>query len=605
MQKSNQDILHSLDAQRFDAPILAVLREVMAKLGAPGADSTRLDEPNQDGFDAQTRGAFALCKPLRATPAQAAVLLSAELGLRLGALGSCEPSPGTGFVNIRYSDAWILKRARETASVFPDASGLRALIDYSSPNCAKRMHVGHLRSTVIGDAIRGILSSCGADVEIVNHLGDWGTPFGVIIEQARDESAKISELDLEAIEGIYRRGQARFASAEGKAAPNEDASDFEVRRQDGTLFSQRARAATASMQRREGEPYLAWSAIRERTVDELQKTYDLLGVALRPEHAIGESRYQDLAGPAISELLAKGIAVSSDGGAAFLGGKSPLPLKKSATAGGGFLYGGTDVAALKLRAQSGRWLLYVTDERQAAHFQALFELGTQAGWTAPGQAVHVAFGMMLDASGSPFKSRSGGAMPLSELVGEAMDAARSAILERVPDAAPEEVESFARPIGIGALKYGDLSRSRTSSVKFDIKTAARLDGDTAPYLQYARSRAVSAVERALDLPKTLRAELPLAPQERALALALGRMRDAAVEAAQSLEPHRLCRAARQAASAFGSFYESCPCVQDGSADPLRLELMASYAARSGQALIPLGIEALDSMPRTVVRPSHL
>lgn len=591
----NQRILDQLASQRFDAPVTRALRDAMRALGSLSADEAALDPANQPGFDAQSRGAFSLCKALKISPAQAAENLSAELGARLAGIGTCATSSGAGFVNIRLDDAWIESRLAQIPGVFPDASGLRALIDYSSPNCAKRMHVGHLRSTVIGDALRRMLRACGADVEIVNHLGDWGTPFGIIIEQARDEGAHLSAIDLEALEGVYQRGQARYKGKELESL----------------AFAQRAREATSAMQARSGAPYEAWRAIRERTVAELQKTYELLDVGLRPEHAIGESAYQEAAPSVLADLVSRGVAVSGPQGVAFLGGKTPLPLEKSAEAGGGLLYGGTDATALRQRAQTGRWLLYVTDERQADHFASLFELGRQAGWTQSGQARHVPFGMMLSSSGQPFKSRSGGVMPLTELVEEAIDSARREILKRVPGAPPEEIDLFARPIGVGALKYGDLSRSRVSAIKFDPALAARMEGDTGPYLQYARSRAVSAIARAQRLPDAERAP-GLAPQERELALALGRLRDASVSAVQTLEPHKLCKSLYEAASAFSSFYEHCPCVQkapldgrgaDGQAmlddkrDPWRLALIERFARDMESSMLALGIEPLDSMPR--------
>lgn len=587
-----------LDDQRFDAPVRRALREALSALGASEKVQAVLDVATVESFDVQTRAAFSLSKLLGMSSAQAGVTLSNELGARLTGIATCEASAGLAFVNIRFDDAWLVARLRTLGSIFPHAPELRFLIDYSSPNCAKRMHVGHLRSTVIGDALARMLEACGSDVERVNHLGDWGTPFGIIIEQAKEEGAEISSLDLASTEGIYQRGAARFAL--GATLDHDGSTASLLAFQDGSAFAQRARATTASMQRREEPAFGAWKAIRASTVRELQSTYDLLGIGLRPEHAIGESFYQDLIAPALLELGAKGITTSSDKGVAFLGGKVPLALEKSATNGGGYLYGGTDAAALKMRALTGRFLLYVTDDRQADHFQALFDMGLQAGWTFPGQAIHVPFGMMLDASGQPFKSRSGAALPLSELVGQALDAARAAISERVPHATPEEIESFARPIGLGALKYGDLSRSRTSSVKFDIEQAARLDGDTAPYLQYARVRAASAALAAAHLPRIERSS-DLHPAERHLILAMARMRDAAIEAVETLEPHRLAHAMGKAAGSFGSFYEHCPCVFDGTCDPLRLELMERFSSFMAEALESLGVKALDSMPRASAR----
>ena len=595
-----------LAQQRLDAPILQAVRDALALLGAEPARAS-LDRGMAQGFELQTRSAFALSKALRMAPPQAAKALAGALDpiLRERGLGWASPSPdyaalakgqpdhGTGFVNIGVDPRFAMAQGLGSDPL-PGAPWLRALVDYSSPNCAKRMHVGHLRSTVIGDAICRLMEGCGADVERVNHLGDWGTPFGVIIEQAREEGLDAGSLDLLGLEGVYQRGAARMGAAV------KDGVDPQARA-DGQAFAQRARATTAQMQQRQEPAYGIWERVRSATLAQLQGMYALLDIGLKPEHAVGESAYQDEAGPLIERLVEQGLAVRGDQGVAFLGAKTPLALEKSASAGGGLLYGGTDAAALARRGPSGRKLLYVTDARQADHFAALFELGLRAGWTQPGQAIHVPFGMMLDASGAPFKSRSGGAMPLSELVEDALSAAREVIREKSPDATDEQVEAFARPIGVGALKYADLSRNRASSVKFDPKAAAAMQGDTGPYLQYARARAVSAAKAAEGLPTAERHE-GIHPREAALAWALCRLRSGAIDALELLSPHHLCMALFEAASAFGSFYESCPCVQGAAADPVRLDLMRSFASAMGRAMLALGIEPLDEMPRPQKRP---
>ena len=595
------DQSRSLDQQRFDAPIRAAVGRAMRALGLDGHEGM-LDSTQQEGFDAQTRAGFLLCKPLKISPVQAGAALCKALGMELKGLGTCAHSPGTAFVNIRFDDAWTFDRLRTTASIFPVLPSVQAIVDYSSPNCAKRMHVGHLRSTVIGDALCRLLEASGAQVERVNHLGDWGTPFGVIIEQATEEGLDLGSLTLAQTEEAYKRGSKRFAAAELPRpvdASAEALAAWSRERSDGEAFAQRARATTAAMQAKQQPAHGAWKDIRAATLSELQDTYDALGIGLQPSHAIGESAYQDDIGPILEELCALSITTRSAMGVAFLGGKTPLGLEKSPERGGGYLYGGTDAAALKKRAATGKKILYVTDDRQAGHFDALFELGSQAGWTFPGQALHVPFGMMLDKTGKPFKSRSGSVIALTELVELAIDEARSAIRARAPDLSAAEVDAFARPIGVGALKYGDLSRSRTSVVKFDLQAAASMDGDTGPHMQYARVRAHSAALAARSLPPSDRsmADLHHDERERALAIAIGHLRDGAIEAIAALEPHKLCHALAAAASAFGSFYEHCPCVFDGKADPVRLDLMVRFSSAMGNGLSCLGVQPLDSMPR--------
>ena len=571
----------SIINQRFDAQIRSALATCLKELGAnPSAAS--LDPAMMKEFDLQTRSAFALPKSVGEAPAERAKVLAEALNKELKGIAKAEESQGTGFINLKLEDSFLLEGVSRKG-IFPKIPTVKVLVDYSSPNCAKRMHVGHLRSTVIGDALCRMFEACGADVERVNHLGDWGTPFGIIIEQSKDEKISLKGIGLAELEGVYQRGSLRLK--------NESTQQGD--------FGQRARKTTAQMQARQEPAYSAWKQIRESTLKELSSVYELLGIGLRPEDAIGESAYQDEAGPLIAKLLDQGLVVSSDQGVAYLGGKTPLPLEKSKTHGGGLLYGGTDLAALALRGQTGRMLLYVTDDRQASHFQALFSLGEKAGLIKKGQAIHVPFGMMLGADGLPFKSRTGGTMPLSELVDEAIEAARKVSKLKAEEASKEEIDAVAIPMGIGALKYGDLSRNRTSAVKFDLSTAVALKGDTAPYLQYARVRALAAIEGASKLTALTRTDLPLNEHERQLALSLCLLGDACKDAVMELTPHLMTQAMFKAASEFGSFYEACPCIQGEKYDPLRAKLMMLFAEKMGEALESLGLETVKSMPKSM------
>lgn len=602
----NSNEYEILGQQRFGAPILDALRRAASALGAEES-SASLDKPSVEAADYQTKMAFSIAKTLRCPPLEAAAKLADRLNVELAGNGTAHQSPNadgslSAFVNIKLSDSFILAGAR--ARNYPDAPWLATIVDYSSPNCAKRMHVGHLRSSVIGDALCRLMEHCGASVERVNHLGDWGTPFGVIIEQAKEELQNLAELSLEDIEGIYQRGSARMSIAASKAPEqNQSQQAWEQSVAQAQAFAQKARATTAQMQSREQPAFGAWQTIRARTLSELQATYGLLGIGLRPEHAIGESAYQDAAGPLIERLVSEGLCQTGPQGTAYLGGKTPLALSKSASAGGGLLYGGTDVAALARRGATGSKILYVTDDRQADHFANLIHLGEKAGLIQRGQAIHVPFGMMLSADGTPFKSRTGGALPLADLVESAIQASIAATLKKSPETTLEDARTLAGPLGIGALKYDDLSRNRTSSVKFDMAHAVSLDGDTAPYLIYARVRALSAATAALSLPSGARATQELDPFERKLALAIAKIRDGACDALALLEPHRLCLSLQEAASAFSSFYLHCHCIdKTGCHDPIRTELMSIFAESIGQGLDCLGIQKLESMPKNTLRP---
>jgi len=579
--------------QRLDAELREGCARALADLGVDNATPSLAitNKPELAGAgDYQLNNAFALAKALKKAPNALAQELAAAVSKQLR--GVAAATAVGGFVNIRLLDAWLMKKtlAGAEGSLFGVAPDVRAIVDYSSPNCAKRMHAGHLRSTVIGDAICALLEKSGASVTRVNHLGDWGTPFGVIIEQAQADGVDLRAATIAQMEAVYKRGSPRF---------KEDAA-----------FAQACRASTAALQAGQEPQAGLWRTIRDKTLDEIQSIYDLLGIGLSKANAVGESFYQPMIPETLKQLAAAGVVRESEGVLAFFGSfEAPLLLAKSQASGGGYLYGATDAAALKTRAQSGANLLvYVVDERQSEHFKLLFELGEKAGWLGEGkpQAVHAPFGMMLDATGKPFKTRSGEAFALSDLVQEAIDRARALAREKAPDAPEAKIQELGRQTGVGALKYGDLSRTRTSAVKFDLDALVSLEGDTAPYLQYARVRAYSILQKAVQAPvgpdRTANAaDFAFAnAAERKLALEIARAKDGAIDATVELMPHLLCERLYGLTQAMNAFYAHCPVIDDatGLADPFRVRLCEGVDSILSKGLSALGIESPTSMPKS-------
>jgi arginyl-tRNA synthetase len=584
----SQEQLASLERQKLTGEFTQACAQALVAVGGEAKDSLLTPSKRPDLADYQLNQAFALAKKLKTAPNAIAQRLAEELSVRLGDKASAEAAGG--FVNVRLSDAWLIETAiaRGAQGAFGTVVGVKAIIDYSSPNCAKRMHAGHLRSTVIGDAIARLLEKSGAAVDRVNHLGDWGTPFGVIIEQAADEGVDLAAVPLGQMEALYKKGAERF-----KSEPD---------------FALRSRQCTAALQDSKEPQASHWRTIREKTLDDIQGIYDALGVSLTRADAIGESFYQPMLAGVIEELAGDGLVRESDGAIAFFRdgdeNAAPLLLAKSAEAGGGYLYGATDAVALKTRSASHGMLLYVVDARQSEHFAALFELGERAGWLGESaKAAHLPFGVMLGSDGKPFKTRSGESFPLSSLIEEAVARGVAIAREKAPDAPEEALAELGRKTGIGALKYGDLSRSRESAVKFSLEEFVSLDGNTAPYAQYARVRALSILKNARGAEVDPVGAAFSHPAERQLAFEIAKMRDGAIDALVAFEPHQLCERIYALAQAMNAFYAHCPVLdpETGRASGLRLALCEGVAALIEQGLGALGIESPNEMPKAAAK----
>jgi arginyl-tRNA synthetase len=482
---------------------------------------------------------------------------------------------GPGFINLTLLPATLAKAVNQPQSF--GSNGLRVVVDYSQPNVAKQMHVGHLRSTVIGDALCNVLEYVGYEVIRQNHVGDWGTQYGMMIEQLLEEGITAESLELDGLQHLYERSRNHFDA-------------------DGT-FADKSRLRVVLLQSGDPETRASWRHMVDVSMDEFEKVYALLGSALRREDVVGESAYNDDLPRVVEELEQQGLLTESEGAmCAFLPGfagrdGSPLPVivRKS---DGGFGYSATDLAAVRHRVSTlhADRIVYVVDHRQALHFDMIFTLARTAGWLPPTTpAEHVSFGTVLGPNGKPFKTRAGGTVKLAELLNSAVARADSLLEGRdgVDRAAT------ARAVGIGAVKYADLSSDRGNDYVFDLDRMVAMTGNTGPYLQYAHARLSRLLSKAgasgevTDLKD---------PAEQQLALLLTDFADTVAQVAETLQPHRLCTYLYDVASALSTFYEQCPVLSsEGATRASRIALCTATRKVLQDGLSLLGIQAPDAM----------
>ncbi|OLT13841.1 arginine--tRNA ligase [Pseudonocardia sp. CNS-139] len=548
-----------------------------------------------DHADFQSNAALALAKRARTKPADIATRTLSELG-GAGAIGAVAVS-GPGFLNISVADRRVWEQvaarlAEKRLGVGESEAGRRTVLDYSAPNVAKEMHVGHLRTTIIGDSIARVLGFLGADVLRRNHLGDWGTQFGMLIQyldEHPDATWHHDELgagasSVSALDGLYRQARAAF-----------DADP---------AFADRSRARVVALQAGDTETVARWREIVAESEKAFREIYDRLGVLLTPEDSVGESFYNPMLADTVAELLAAGIAVESEGAVVIFseevtgpdGQPVPLMVRKR---DGGYGYDTTDLATIRhrIRDLKADWLLYVTDSRQALHFRLIFEAARRAGWlTDDVDAEHIAYGTVLGPDGRPFKTRAGGTVRLMDLLDDAVARARAVVAEKNPDMAPVELDAIAEQAGIGAVKYADLSTSRVKDYAFDVDRMVSFTGNTGVYLQYAHTRIRSILRRAGDPETTVVPDGPLEPAERALALELDAYAGVLAEVAATLEPHRLCGYLYDLARDFTTFYEACPVLKaEDTVRANRLALCRLTARTLEHGLGLLGITAPERM----------
>jgi arginyl-tRNA synthetase len=559
----------------------------------PGADPV-VRPSGQAGVDFQANGALPLAKRLGMAPREVATkaLASADLG---AAFESVEVA-GPGFINLTLSPAWLAAQLADAAadprlgrSLAPVAETV--VVDYSSPNVAKEMHAGHLRSAIIGDALARLFGDAGHRVIRQNHVGDWGTQFGMLIEHLIDmgEESGAETLSVGDLDGFYRQARAAF-----------DASD---------AFQDRSRARVVALQSGDAETLRLWRILVDESVRYFAEVYPRLGVLLQPSDVVGESFYNPLLPVVVADLEAKGLLVESEGALCVFpegfvnreGQPLPLIVQKS---DGGFGYAATDLAALydRFGRLGADLVLYVIGSPQAQHLAMVFAVGRAAGWVPPGaRPVHVTFGNMLGADRRMFKTRAGDVVKLADVLDEAVQRAAAAVAEKNPDLSGDERAAVARAVGVGALKYSDLSTERTRDYIFDWDRMLAFEGNTAPYLQYAYARIRSIFRRGgIDVAPYETGEVPVRvvhPAERALAVSLLGFDTAVGASVETYSPHKLCTYLFELAGAFTSFYESCPVLKADDPDERdsRLALSALTARTLSAGLALLGIETPERM----------
>ncbi|HEX9353665.1 MAG TPA: arginine--tRNA ligase [Streptosporangiaceae bacterium] len=503
--------------------------------------------------DYQSNAALPLARQLGRPPPD----IAADIIRHLDVTGVAEPPEvsGPGFINLRLLPGWIAAEATgemrdPRLGVEPASPARKVVVDYSGPNVAKELHVGHLRATVVGDAIVRVLEHLGHTVIRAAHLGDWGTPFGMLIEHALDigEDATRKQLVAGEFTAFYQAARAEFDNVPG--------------------FADRARRRVALLQGGEPESRRLWQVLVAASMEYLTAIYDRLGITLTEADMAPESFYNPMLADVCAELQEAGLAVISDGALCVFppgftgrdGTPLPLMLRKS---DGGYGYDTTDAAAIRHRLIDlhAQRLIYVVGSEQSQHLQMIFELAREAGWLTGGAtAEHAVIGLVTGADGKRLKTRTGEQVKLVSLIDEAVERAGRVIADRYDD--PQQRDQIAEAVGVGALKYGDLSVARDSSYVFDYDRMLALTGNTGPYLQYATARIRSIFRRAGLEPDAVTAPIQItADAERALSLHLLGFGTALEQVADHAQPHLLAAFLFDVASAFTTFYEQCPVLQ--------------------------------------------
>jgi|TARA_B110000967_G_scaffold97980_2_gene100635 arginyl-tRNA synthetase len=559
----------------------------MQAAGIPSDCSPMLALSGKSQFgDYQANGAMGAAKQMKTNPRELAQKILDKLDL--DDIAEKVEIAGPGFINISLNKHFLagqLTAKSEQITAKPQT----VVIDYSSPNLAKEMHVGHLRSTIIGDALARLLEYQGHSVIRQNHMGDWGTQFGMLI----------AELELHLGEG----DQANLALNDLEVFYQQSKKHFDA----DPEFADKARAYVVKLQSGDAQCRKLWQKFIDVSVAHNLEIYKQLNVGLRKEHIAAESSYNDDLGNVLSSLLEQGIAVDSEGAkVVFLneladknGEPSPMIVQKS---GGGFLYASSDLACLRHRVgtlQADR-ILYFIDARQSLHMKQVFITGRKASFVPPTVSLeHHPFGTMMGADGRPFKTRSGGTVKLADLLVEAVERAEKLVREKNPDLDDSEIKLIARKVGIGAIKYADLSKTRTNDYIFDWNAMLSFEGNTSPYLQYAYTRIRSIFRKAGIEAEGFSAPVSIEQaQEKALALKLLQFNEVLDQVAADCYPHILCTYLYELASAFMSFYEQCPVLKDGvdsATQQSRLQLCALSATTLAQGLNLLGIEVMEKM----------
>lgn len=565
--------------------------QALIAAGAPADCEPQVRQSAKVQFgDYQANGVMAVAKKLGMAPRQLAEQVLSHLDLN--GIASKVEIAGPGFINIFLDPAFLadnVNRALQSERLGVATPQVQTIVvDYSAPNVAKEMHVGHLRSTIIGDASVRTLEFLGHKVIRANHVGDWGTQFGMLIaylEKQQQENA--GEMALADLEGFYREAKKHYDEDEA--------------------FAERARSYVVKLQG--GDEYFLqmWRKLVDITMSQNQTTYDRLNVTLTRDDVMGESLYNPMLPGIVADLKAKGLAVESEGATVvFLDeykNKEGEPMgviiqKKD----GGYLYTTTDIACAKYRYETlhADRVLYYIDSRQHQHLMQAWTIVRKAGYVPDSVPLeHHMFGMMLGKDGKPFKTRAGGTVKLADLLDEALERARRLVAEKNPEMSADELENLAKVVGIGAVKYADLSKNRTTDYVFDWDNMLAFEGNTAPYMQYAYTRVLSVFRKAgIDENALTDAPVVIAEDREAqLAARLLQFEETLSVVAREGTPHVMCAYLYDLAGLFSGFYEHCPILSAESEatrnSRLKLALLTAKTLKLG--LDTLGIETVERM----------
>jgi arginyl-tRNA synthetase len=596
----------------------ALRRAIAAVLGDEHAGADPLVRPSQkpEFGDFQANGVMALAKQVKMNPRQLAEQIVAAADL--GAIAEPPEVAGPGFINIRLKPEALPDLLEmmddEALGVTPSDDAHPVVIDMCSVNVAKQMHVGHLRSSIIGDALARVFERLGRKVYRENHLGDWGVPIAMVLRELRQAGRDLDTLDLPDLDKAYREAQfAAKGDERGLAAAKRLGAGphrfIELEEQNAGAAEAMEAAKTMLVQLQQGDEELVrdWHRLIDCTLRAMYEAMDILDVKLGPENNRGESFYRDRLADVTDAFVKSGLAKEDEGAliVPFEDRDRPMLIRKS---DGGYLYATTDLAAVRFRAQElgSDLVVYVVDARQRDHFRDLFDAAHLIGWdrTADGtpvKLIHIAFGSVLGPDRRPLKTRSGENVTLKSLLDEACERGAEAVRMRAADpnapthGRPEaELNETGRAVGIGAIKYADLSSDLLRDYVFDMNRMIAFEGDTGPYLQYAHARICSIFARAGIEPAAV-ADAPFVvtdPAEKALVLALLQYGGAVADVAQYLEPHRLCQYLYDLANAYSAFYQNCPVLKapDEAIRNSRLRLCDLVRRVLADGLNLLGIE---------------
>ncbi|MBA6347711.1 MULTISPECIES: arginine--tRNA ligase [unclassified Colwellia] len=570
----------------------------MVLAGLPEGTNPAVSLSSRPNFgDYQANGVMGAAKKLKMNPRELATTVVNHLDLA-GIADHIELA-GPGFINIHLDKSWLaaqLAKMTDDEKLGVTQRGATeedkkqtVIVDYSAPNLAKEMHVGHLRSTIIGDAVVRALEFRGDKVIRQNHMGDWGTQFGMLLAHLSDKlnANEVAETALSDLENFYREAKVRFDNEEG--------------------FADRARNYVVKLQGGDKDCLVLWKLFIDISIAHSEDIYQKLNVTLTRDDIMGESAYNEDLPKVVDELMTKGIAEVSEGAkVVFINemankdGDAPVFIIQKT--GGGYLYATTDLSACRYRSnelKADRIIIF-TDARQSLHFKQVEIVARKAGLLPEHVGYdHCPFGMMMGDDGKPFKTRTGGTIKLAELLDEAIVRAKAVIKEKNPDYPEDKLNEIAVKVGIGAVKFADLSKNRTSDYIFNWKTMLSFEGATAPYLQYAYSRVQSIFSKAKIEQVNFSADITIIePQEKALALKLLQLEEVLDAVISESMPNLLCNYLYELASLYMSFYEACPILKEGIDQDVkqsRLALCLSISKTLKQGLDILGIDVMERM----------